>query len=122
MIARMPVRSETSSSERSKPRRLSISSWLRIRSAASAAGSFQPAAPGAASAPGAGAGSGAGWVSSDMAASTQPGPVAGLVDQHLLDEHGVGAGRRDDQVHAAKDLHAQLVRALAAREVLRPQL
>ena len=32
MIARMPVRSAASSSERSKPSRLSISSWLRMRS------------------------------------------------------------------------------------------
>ena len=47
MIARMPVRSEPSSSPRSKPSRLSISSWFRTRSdwtgASGAAGEANPA-------------------------------------------------------------------------------
>ena len=41
--------------------------------------------------------------------------------RHFFDQDGVDLGRGGDQVHAAQDLHAQLVRPLAARQVLGTQ-
>src|SRR5688572_2939435 len=128
MMARMPVRSATSSSERSKPSRLSISSWFRIRSEPASASASPPPPFGQASATSAAAGaaastgSGAVSVSSAMGFTQTGARRRASVDQHLLDEDGVGAAGRDHQVHPPQDLHAQLVGALAAREVLGPQL
>src|SRR5580704_13699804 len=45
-----------------------------------------------------------------------------LVDQHLLNQDGVGLGGGDHQIDPAQDLHAQLIGALAAGEILRAQL
>src|SRR4051794_8281254 len=115
MIARMPVRSSASSSAKSKPSRLSISSWLRIRSAA------MPSPPDAGDPPPPAAQSSfLVSLSSAMRDSPDQRPGA-LVDQHLLDQDGVRLGGRDHQVDAAQDLHPQLVGALAARQVLGAQ-
>src|SRR4051812_48203219 len=99
MMARMPLRSEPSSSDRSKPRRLSISSWLRMRS-------VEPASAIAAS------------QSAAMAASVSVGSLIRLLDQHFLDQDGVHLLGRDDQIDPAQNLHPQLVASLAARQVL----
>src|SRR6185312_511279 len=121
MIARMPVRSPPSSSERSKPSRLSISSWFRIRSDCGSPPGPRPlsASKPAASTDGSAVSSG----SSAMRQSDRWRSLAGaLVDQHLLDQYGVGLGRRDHQVDPAQDLHAQLIGALAPGQVLGPKL
>src|SRR3982751_943268 len=102
MIARMPVRSASSSSDRSKPRRLTISSWLRMRSLVT---------------PNSSRGASSAWAmaaadSSDMGGCDRSGPP--LVDQHLPDGRGFDLGRGYHEVHPPQDLHAELVGALAA--------
>src|SRR4051812_11339165 len=61
-------------------------------------------------------------VSSAMRVPVTGAPCGASVDQHLLDQDGVRLRRRDHQVDAAQDLHAELVGALAAGEILGTQL
>src|SRR5438445_13862038 len=105
MIARIPVRSELSSCARSKPSRLSISAWSRMRSVVEP--SPMAWSIGSSAAKGS---SGGVWNSSAMARDL-PGLVS-LADQHLLDEHRVNFRRRDDKIHPSLDFRAQLVAAL----------
>src|ERR1700761_6922795 len=80
----------------------------------------QSSAPASVASPEAGVGGSGILSSSAMAASNRA--LAGLVDQHLLDQDGVDLGGGDDEVDPLHQFHAQLVAALAARQVFRPQL